>query len=325
MPLLSCFTPFGQLEFSNDASNAEKIYRSMVNAYADPRSGAPVLDMTIGTHMEAKVYATSMAIAASNASVQRAGMQRRGATAFDMLPSLESKFGVVPGPAATITQRRAVITERTKLPHGARRESVDDALRTALGSRFVAYRPIAISESTKWPASPGVGPGVFKRRGTPFQAVRFLEPVNSGATTVAYENLDTNAPEVRLEVGTVLCLDIANLGLCEKVTVTASTGTGATREVSFTASVGHDDAATGVNQAPVWWSTKRHAWIIVDTVASAVDPAVRRAVADTMGRLARGVSTWAIATKVGANIGGFQLDTTQLGAGPLSSYPVLSP
>ena len=325
MPLFSCFSPFGQLEFSGDDSDAEKVYRSMVGAYTDPSNGAQAFDMTPGTHMEAHVYATAMAIADANAAVKRAGNQRRGATAYDMLPALEDKLGVTPGPTATISQRRAALVARTKLGRGARRESVEDALHTALGSRFVAYRPIAVSESTKWPAAPGTGPGVFRRLGTPLQAIRILEPVTTGATTVAYENIDTSAQEIRIEVGNVLCLDPSNLGLAERITITGSTGSGATREISFTAAKAHDEGCGAVNQAPVWWSNKRHSWIIVDTLANAADPEVRRIVAEVMGRLARGVSLWSVAAKSGANIGGFQLDVTPLGTGPMSSFPILSP
>lgn len=306
-------------------SDAEKVYKSMIGAYTDPKNGAQAFDMTPGTHMEAHVYATAMAIADANAAVKRAGNQRRGATAYDMLPALEDRLGLVPGPTATIPQRRVAVVARTKRSRGARRESIEDALRTALGSRFVAYRPIAASESTKWPASPGTGPGVFRRLGTPLQAIRILEPVTTGAVTVGYENIDTSAQEIRIEVGNVLCLDPSNLGLAERITITGSTGSGSTREISFTATKAHDDGCGAVNQAPVWWSNKRHSWIIVDTAANAVDPEVRRIVAEVMGRLARGVSLWSVAAKSGTSIGGFQLDVTPLGSGPLSVFPILSP
>lgn len=326
MPLLSAFTPFGMLAFSSSPSEGEKVYRSMRASYQDPRDGSQTVDMSPGTWQEAKLYATAMMIAAANVTLQRAGKNLRGETAYEMLTAHEDKFSIAPGPNDTAAQRQAILAARQKLARGPRREAITEALRAILGDSFLAYRPITTSEASVWPSSPGSGPGVWTLPTVPARVIRITDPITASssgfsgsafAKTVGYENWLPNEPDILLRVGDALAIQPENLGLAEKVTVTAVSETGASRTFTATFANGHDQncsATTG--PMPLWTSTKRFVLIVVKSTAALDKESVRR-VDELMERASRGPTLWAIVqpTTPGAStIGPFTLGSSPLGA-----------
>jgi hypothetical protein len=238
------------------------------------------------------------------------------------LPALEDRFGLAPGPKATVAQRRAAVVAKEPRSRGAVTEHIVARLSDALGFAFVAYRPLAQSEANTWPPSPHLGPGVFARVGAPLFALRITEPINTGTVTVNYEPVDANASIPRPQVNSKWTINPGMPGMSQRVTITGSTDT----TVTFVSSMAHDEDAEMVSFAPVWGSTKRHSFIVVATDADALDTEVRRKVHDVMSRYSRTVSTWSIVSKTTAtHTGGFTLDGTPLGTRPLLSYPIVSP
>lgn len=176
----SCFNSYGQLEYSSDLPDAEKIYTSMVAGYTHPKTGLPVVDMTVGSYHESKVYARAMALADANASTRRAGNQEDPLKATENLPIFEADLRIAPKPTASIDARRSAVAARRVVSRGSRREAIYDGLTQILGSALLAVRPIARSEATLWPTTPlnaSRGPGVFARPSQPAKLVRLLDPV----------------------------------------------------------------------------------------------------------------------------------------------------
>lgn len=322
MPRFSAFTPFGQLRFSARPSDAEQLYKSLKAQVSDPKTGMSPYDLTPGTHQEAKLYAQAMGLAAAKATVDRAGNQGNPLKAKELLPSLEEEFLIVPGASDTLLDRQRAVAAKKKLPRGARRESVVDALRTLLGSDFIAYRPVAWSEATIYPADPTSSNQINATRvDIPPKFVRLLEPVTDlGAPIwVAYANWDRSAGEVTLATGELVMVQPENTALAERVTIMGVRGSGPTREFRAIFTNPHDiDAAVTTMNFPWQFSTSRFAFVIVKTL-TAINPEKRRKVDDIMARVARGVSSWTVVqpTAPGAlTIGPFSLPVP-LGAVPL--------
>jgi hypothetical protein len=188
----SCFASYGQLEFSSDVAEAEKIYESMRASYTHPKTGLPVVDMTPGSYHESKIYARAMAIADANAATRRAGNQEDPLKATENLPIFESELRIAPKPTASIDARRAAVAARRLRSRGSRREAIYDGLTQILGSALLAVRPIAPVEATLWPSLPANGPGVFARASQPAKLVRLLDPVVHTGLITADAYLETN-------------------------------------------------------------------------------------------------------------------------------------
>jgi hypothetical protein len=324
MPILSAFTPCGLLACSGAPSEGEKIYKAAIQAYTDPISGRPLFDLSKGTDLEARIYATAMAIARARATVQRANNENNPAKAGQMLPSWEAVFRIAPSPTASISARRGAVTARALVARGSRYEAITDGLTQILGTNFLAYRPLAPWEATTWPANPATDAGNFARSDLPARVVRMLNPVvqTSTSATIPYENWNVEDPALDLVVGDMLCVQPENLGLSELVTVTATTKTATQRTFTALFAKAHDlGASATTGPAPIWWSTKRFALIIVKA-AAAIDTALRQRVDDYMGRVARTVTQWAIVqpTSPGATtVGTFTLGLSPLGVVPIGT------
>ena len=325
MPRYSSFTRYGLLRYSAEPSEPEKVYKAMVQSYTDPKTGQASFDLSQGTDLEARIYATAMAIGAAREAVKTAVAEQNPATSLYKLADWESAFELIPGRADSINDRRGALAVRQKLARGARREAIEDGLRQILGDDFLAYRVLTTDEAESWPADPSSGPGVFGRMDLPPRRIRLTTPVTSATATVRYENWDTSQPEVRILKGDVLCVQPENLGLAEKVTVTAADGTGDARTLTATFAHAHDiDASATTGPAPFWWSTKRYVLIVVKA-AAALDMTTRRKVDDFMRRAARTVTQWGIvspASAGGSTIGPFTLGTSKLGVTTLGSLSI---
>lgn len=182
MPLFSAFTPFGLLEFTSDSSDAEKIYNSMISSIKDPETGTPTLDICEESYEEAKLYATSIAIACAGATVKQAGRELRGETAYYQLEAQEDRYKVSPAATDDIPTRRRFLADKQKAARGSRFEAVWEGLTNIFGDDLVAYRPIAISEAEAYPATLEDSPGIFRRPDTVAKSVRLLTAVTRLAT-----------------------------------------------------------------------------------------------------------------------------------------------
>ncbi len=329
MPRFSCFTPFGQLAFSSAPSEAEKTYRAMVAGYTDPRDGRRTISMARGTHAEARVYATAMAIAAAVVTTKRAANNQRPESSYEMLLAHGDRFGVGPRANQMVKAYRDEVALAARYPRGSRHEFMIDGLSSILGSALLKYRITTHGEASKWPADPGAGPGVFSRPDVPPKLVRLLGPVTPDTfpspVSCPYENWDPGEPEILLSVGDVLCVEAEHLGQAEKVTVTSVTGAGGTRELTATFQKAHDQfcsATTG--PTPLWFSTRRHIMIVV-TAAAAADVELVRRVNAFMHRSVRSVTSWSIVQPVSpgaSTMGPFTLNVSPLGSVPIGTVTI---
>jgi hypothetical protein len=298
MPLFSCLNPFGQLRFSSAPSTAEKIYHSMRAGYSDPRTGKPAIDMTVGSHAEAKLYATAKAIAASQVTLERAGNNLKAITSYELLRAHGDRFGVKPATGQAVKDYRDEVDLAARYPLGSTHAFMVSGLTTILGDALVEYRITPQADVTRWPATPGTGPGLFSRPDLPSKTVRFLAPVTPAtlpsAVWVLYENWEPDEPQIRLTKNTILCIEAENLSQVEKVTVTDAVEVvdGLTFLATFTKS--HDQGASATTgPVPIWFSTRRIA-LVITTPAAAIDPELVRRVDEFMERNSRDVTQWAI-------------------------------
>lgn len=504
MPKFSSFTGFGFLRFSSEPSEAEKIYKSMLGMYRDPADGRPTIDVTQGTYQEAKVFATSKALAAAHVTVQSAGNELKPETSYYLLEKHEKAYKVRPPANSSVVERRLVLGAKQKAARGPRFEALDEGLRAILGDDLTAIRVITTDENENWPATPGSGPGIFNRHDTIAKSIRFIDAVarktngtlicdqyrpglpdgdwgiltpgmpsvaqsftaiestlegarfyvkggtspstvvaklyahsgtfgtngiptgaalaTSGAISitaeivsstdyieiylpfqganrvalvagtkyfialeyatnaelsvalvtnatyaphagnvafddgggwdfepsqtdlqfqvivsttghaaeVAYENSNGNEADVRLLVGDVLCVDPGNLGVAERVVVTAEgIGDDGLRRFSAIFSKPHSAGAYATTgPTPIWLGSKRHFLIVVPN-ERAVDPTTVRRVDEFMKQITRGASTWAIVqptTPGAATTGPFKIGSTSgdpLGAAPIDSINIV--
>lgn len=315
MPLLSCFTPLGQLELSSQPSLFQRVYESIVANLGGQ------YDLTSGSHNEATVYARARAIARGMQAQRRAGNNAYPLKCLELLPLQEEGYGLVPGETDSILTRQQALAARMLLSRGATRENIETQLRAILGDAFLAYRTLTMAEVTAWPTDPSLGPGNFTRIDTSAvpKYVRFLDPVVAlGAPLlVHYAPMQPNDAAAILTPGDTLVVQLENLGLAERVTVGAVgiDATGRFFTATFTKS--HDVAASGiVGDVPVWCSTARFA-LIVATAAAAQNAELHRRVDDLMVRVTTGFAQWALVqpTTPGAStIGPFTLNVSPLGA-----------
>lgn len=298
MPRLSCFTPCGLLRCSSAPSNAERIYKSIVRT-AGAGKGP---DLTPGTYAEARIYANAITLACADRSLEYAGEQGDVNKVTLGIRNLEKSYGIVADTTLPPRARRPLLKLRAKRVRGARRESVVDALRTALGSDFLAYRTTQASERYVFPASVDMATTRFANPLPGGIAPKFLKTidpiVNLGAPLwVRYENLRDDEGELRLLKGDVVAIDTGNTSEVERITVAAvsdpTTDLGV-REFQATFAYAHDEGSPVTTQPrPVQFSTVRYALVVV-VAAAAIDPAKRALVDDVMSRYTRVVDQWAI-------------------------------
>lgn len=189
MPKFSSFTGFGFLRFSSEPSEAEKIYKSMLGMYRDPHDGRATIDVAQGTYQEAKVFATSQAIAAAKVTVESAGAELSPETSYYTLEKHEEEFKIRPYADDTVVDRRAVLGAKQKLFNGPRYEAMVSLLESVLGEdNLSAYHPMTTNEDEAWPPAsvtipttgvdtPKDGPGTFVRHDNVAKSIRLLGAV----------------------------------------------------------------------------------------------------------------------------------------------------
>lgn len=199
MPHFSAFTPLGLFEFSSDKSDAEKVYNAISASYRDPTTGKSTIDLSTGTHAEAKTYSKAVAIGNARQIWKGVAKELRPETSYALLESHERAFKVIPGPNESISERRATLNAYQKIAIGPVYGAVKNALLDILGADLVCYVPIELNKAVSYPRFPQFGPGVFKRSDLINKSVRLTAPVtrpgNAGVCdeyVVANQSLTTN-------------------------------------------------------------------------------------------------------------------------------------
>jgi hypothetical protein len=320
MPKFSAFTPFGMLAFSSKPSRAESIYNSLANQFTD--SG---ISVDPGSREDCTLYAQAMGMARARYCLEKAWNQILPNKVTDLLDQHEADYGIVPGPTQTTDQRRGALVARKLLPLGAARNNVENALRALLGTDLLAYRTTTAGEGVSTPTNSTDQPLNFQLATVAPKLVTLASDISVGLgapQTVGYAKVALPlhpglSPSANyIQAGDKLVVEAGRFSLEEVVTVTASTSS------TFTATFNnaHQAGAYCTTQPwPAWSSTQRHALIVL-TASAAVDPVKRQAIHDIMGRIARGVSTWAIVASTGTGTAGpFVIGSSPIGATPLGT------
>lgn len=315
MPLLSAFTPCGILALSSAPSEAENIYNALINNLGGNYSVAQ------GSREDAWCYSLAMALARVRLTLIHAGLQISPLCVTEMMDDREDEWQIVPGPFDSLEVRRAVLAAREKLSRGARRESVEDALTTLLGDIFAWYYTTKRPDITTWPLDLGDQPQNLQLPSIPRKRLTITQPITVGLGSpqaVTYDFRNMSGDDVL--VGDTFTVDPDNFDRAEVVTVTAVSST------TFTATFNnpHDDNVIATTMPFPMWVSNQRADLVVTTPAAAIDPEARRKVDDLMGRILRGVSTWAIVGESAPGIAGpFIIGTSPIGATPFGvvTYP----
>jgi hypothetical protein len=319
MPHFSAFTSFGLLEFSSAPSHAELFYDAQKTALGGQ------YDLSEGTHMEASIYARSMAMGVTRRLLQHAGEQQYPMRLVEMLPLREDEYGIVP--AGTLDERRREVAARRMLPRGASRVAIETALDVLLGVDFIGYYTPTVVDSVLYPAALGDQPMNLQGPDVPRRLFRIEEQilVTGSPVTVriapiepAIDVTDT-LPEGYLAPADVLVVHPENDSMMERVTVESldvefDTEYYLTITATFT-KVHPSGIVATTSPFPFWASTKRHN-IIMLSASGAADQDTRRRVHELLSRALRGVSTWNIAGEgtPGSGVSGpFQVGVGQLG------------
>lgn len=328
MPRFSAFTAFGFLRFSAADSRAKDVYSTLARAIGKDEA----FSLEEGTETEATIFADAMTIAAASVTLDRVQKNLYPETAYEKLPAHERAFDVIPGRNATIAQRRAVLAAKNLIPRGSRPEAIDAALRTLLGTDFVALHvtPVGSAQETRWPVIDGAAPGLYSNPEYSAKTIRLLDPVApdfsvSPLVTVPYENWDPAQPEDILVVDEKIVVECEIPGAAEVVTVLASSagvnGGPRTFQASFTKAHGEGCSAT-TRPTPMQFTTAHHLLVVLKR-AAALSVDTRREVHELMRRICRGVWTWSIVHEYTDGYGGFvsyQLDVDPLDTNLLATF-----
>lgn len=313
MPRFSAFTPFGLFRFSAKRSDGEGVYRSLLGSLGGN------YDVSPGSRMDGWCYATALAIARARLVMIHAGLQTSPKYVAELLSQREAEYQIIPGPFDTVAQRRAVLAARAKLPRGARREAVEDGLRTMLGDAFVWYYTTKPADIATWPTALGDQPQNLQRPSIPRKRVTITQAITTGLgapQSVSYTLAE--GAQGNLLVGDDLVVQPDNVVRAETVTVDAVTPT------HFTATFNnvHDLNCVGTTMSwPAWVSNQRFDLVVV-SAAAAIDPETRRKTSDLLERVLRAVSTWGIVaeTSPGSGTAGpFIIGTSPIGATPFGT------
>lgn len=285
----SAFSRFsGGFRFSSRAPHGQRIYEALKASQGD------TYDESFESRQSARLYAAAMSMAAAQYQIDRALNNANPLTATELLGKIETDYQISPGYQQTLQERREIADARRKVTRGARRESVEDALRTLLGDDFVAYETTEASDRVTWPASPQTV-GTFKRVGSPKKGFRLTQHVVT--TGVAATVTVAAIPGLALPMpGDTYTIDPDSRNPnAERITITAATA--GTITAVFTKP--HASGAIAMSPHPLWISSQRYSRIVL-RFAAANNPETRRKINEIMARMLRGVSRWFIAHDEGS-------------------------
>lgn len=285
----SAFSRFnGGFRFSSRAPHGRRIYEALKASQGD------TYEESFDGRQSARLFAAAMSLAAAQYQIDRALNNASPLTATELLGKHENDYQIVPGYQQTLQERRVVADARRKVTRGARREAVEDALRTLLGDDFVAYEVNELADTVAWPSTPGTV-GDFKRAGAAKKGFRFAAAVTLTATlrTVAIEAI----PGLDLpQVGETYTVgpDSRDPNI-ERITIVSATSS----SITATFAKPHPSGTVAMSPHPVWISNRRQDRIVT-TFAAATNPETRRKINEVMARMLRGVSQWCVVSDEGS-------------------------
>lgn len=284
----SAFKRFGNgFRFSGKPPVGQVIYETLRDNMGS------TYDRSFDGRQQARLYAQAMCLSASRYETERAGNNQNPLTADELLPALERDYQVVPAFGASKSARRRVLAARRLTTRGPRREAVEDALRTLLGSAFIAYETTDIADAVTFPSSPG-DVGVFARAGAQKKLFQLGAPVSRTGIVVSVPFTPLGGTDAPL-VGETYCIDPdTRHPSIEQITIASVAG----GSFSATFLKPHTAGALAVRPHPIWISSKRYNRVVV-TFAAATDPETRRKINEQMKRQLRGVSRWCIVHSLG--------------------------
>lgn len=316
--------PYGLLEYSDEDNPAEQIYDQMRSA-----AGALVVDDTIG---EALIHAKALCLGLAVAELRRIGKQVDPAfIAPELIAIRELQVGIVASPYATMTERRAAVAIKENVSKGGAYSNIVSQLQLALGSDFIAYRPIKKEESTAIPEDPDETTGNWldprtARAGKLFQTVSPITTMGS-PVWVEYTTVDGALTYDNFVIGETIVVDPGDETRCEVVAISDIDDTTDPPKIEAEFRNTHAAGALLSNQYfPAQSCDKRHSLIVV-TAAAAANGALRNRVDEVMRGVARGVSTWTIvpgeSDAESGTLGPFRVNQGRLGITPIGSidYP----
>jgi hypothetical protein len=277
----------GGFRFSSRAPHGRRIYDALKASQGD------TYEESFDGIQSARLYGAAMAMGAAQYQIDRAINNASPLTATELLPQIERDYQIVPSYLQTLQERRIIADARRKVTRGARREAIEDALRSLLGSQFVEYVTTDPTERAVWPATPGTV-GSFKRAGAPKKAFALAhhvailnEPVTVAIT--GFDGLDLPLPGETYTVE-----PDTRHPHCEKITIAAATSS----SITATFARPHERGAVALSPHPVWISSQRYSRVVV-TAAAARSQETRRKVNELMARMLRGISEWCIVSDEG--------------------------
>jgi hypothetical protein len=286
----SAFARFGNgFRFSGKAPVGQVVYETLRDGMGS------TYDEDFDGRQQARLFSQAMCLSASHYETERAGNNQNPLTADELLPAIERDYRIVPPPSSTKAERRMVAAARRLVSRGARREAVEDALRTLLGSAFIAYETTDAANVETFPVIGGFPVGAFAATGSQKKILQLLDNVSAtnAPVTVSFLSVGgTDGPTT----GESYTFDSdsrhPSVELVKISSVTASTITATFRKA-------HAKGAIAVRPHPLWISSKRYARVVV-TFDAATDPETRRKINEQMRRQLRGVSQWCIVSNAGS-------------------------
>lgn len=290
MPLTSAFTPPGHFAFSSKPAHGQSIYETLRANFGDV-----FLTDFDGSLQQARLYAQAMCLASSQYQLDRALNNRTPEKATELLGVLEHDYQVIPSPRSTLEQRRAYLTAFQQVTRGNRREAMEDALRTLLGSDFLEYRTTQRADIVTTPANPGTV-GVFAAAGAKKKVFRLNAAIYLTGVEVECPITPMGGTEFPL-AGETYCVDPDPRRNIEQILVTDAAGP-PFNTITTTFTKSHEFGTLAARPHPYWISNQRVDTVVV-TLAAATDPETRRKINEIMARLTRGVSQWSIINDLG--------------------------
>ena len=285
MPSFSGFAPFGLLTFDNAPSPAETAYGALRNAMG------PLFSDDLTTYLGAKAFALAILVGVTRATIRRAYNQQVPLAVKDKIESLESDWGLVPGPLDDLNSRQLALSAQMLLMEGSKQSAIETALTAILGSSFYTLRITQPSERFKIPTTP-TDQGTFNRLDEAPRYLTILDPVFVGPNTVRATPISGSSIPY---VGEYLTVDPGNAARTERVLVTAVTPSEFVDVpflLSFVAVSAHDPSTVAGTCLPMWRGNQRHVAVIVK--AGSVTPELARKVNEVMARHMKSVTDWSI-------------------------------
>lgn len=312
----SAFAPFGMFRFTSDDSPAEVIYDSLTknqgDAFADNWDGEQSIIN----------YATAMCLAAAQSQQFRAANADNPEYATETLPDIERDYLIVPRYRASDAERRADLLAAKALHHGARRDSMEDGLRTIMGDEFVAVyvRDVPTRSGADLPGTfpgtidPDQGQGHFVPDSYPIQVIELLESVPTLGVPLLMPFEIVFGSTAEPKIGSTYCVDVGFTGKTEEVTIDGISGT----HLIITFQNSHESGAR-MTSAPVPYQTSiRKHWAIAVTASALADGVLMKRAHAFVEKAIGGTAIWDFVLDNGDGTSGpFEIDSGIIGQTPI--------